>query len=212
MSTQSTVFIIDDEASVRRGIANLLRSVGYSTKTFSSGYEFLERSSDEAGCIILDLHMPETSGLEFQEVLKAREYHPPIIFLSGYGDVPSTATALKKGAIDFLEKPVDDSVLLAAVDDALKKDQENRKRLKKIADVKKRLASLTAREGQVLRHVIAGSLNKQIAFALGISEKTVKVHRAHAMEKMAVHSVAELVRLSEISGVRPIDTSTTKVQ
>jgi len=156
--------------------------------------------------------MPDSNGLEFQETLAAQDYRLPIIFLTGYGDVPSTAQALKKGAVDFLEKPVDERALLAAVDSALKKDQENRSRMDRISGIKARLDSLTARELEVLRHVIAGTLNKQIAGALAISEKTVKVHRAHVMEKMAARSIAELVRLTEQSGVRPIDSSTTKVQ
>ncbi len=212
MSTQPTVFIIDDDASVCRGVSNLLRSAGYYPKAFASAQEFLGHSGDKPDCIIVDLHMPETNGLELQETLAAQDYPPPIIFLTGYGDIPSTVTALKKGAVDFLKKPVDERVLLAAVDDALKKVHANREQLKEITQVKTRLASLTAREFEVLRHVIAGSLNKQIADALAISEKTVKVHRAHIMEKMAVRSVAELVRLTEKSDVRPIDSCTTKVQ
>lgn len=212
MSIESTVFVIDDDESVRKGLSNLLRSAGYGTATFASSREFLDGVSDKAGCIILDMRLPDASGLELQEALAARDYHPPIIFLTGYGDVPSTAQALKKGAVDFLEKPVDERALLAAVDSALKKDQENRSRMDRISGIKARLDSLTAREFEVLRHVIAGTLNKQIAGALAISEKTVKVHRAHVMEKMAARSIAELVRLTEQSGVRPIDSSTTKVQ
>jgi FixJ family two-component response regulator len=126
MSDEAAVFVIDDDDSVRKGLANLLRSAGHSIRTFSSGREFLEYSGDEPGCIILDLRMPETSGLELQATLAAQDFHPPIIFLSGHGDVPSTATALKKGAVDFLEKPVDADVLLAAVDDALQRDRDNR--------------------------------------------------------------------------------------
>ena len=211
MSEQATVFVIDDDASVRRGISNLLRAAGYHTKTFSSGLEFLDYYANESGCIISDLRMPETTGLELQATLIARGYNPPIIFLTGYGDVPSTARALKKGAVDFLEKPVDKAVLLPAVADALQRDQMHRQALRQKADIKTRLAKLSAREFEVLRYVIGGHLNKQIAFALGISEKTVKVHRARVMEKMAVHSVAELVRLTEKTGVRPVDLTTTKV-
>ena len=207
-----TVFIIDDDASVRRAISKLLRSAGYNSKTFADGQEFLAHSGDEPDCIILDLQLPETSGLQLQETITAQGYPTPIIFLTGYGDIPTTVTAVKKGAVDFLEKPVDDRVLLAAVDDALKRNYEKREQLKTIAQVKARLTSLTVREFEVLRHVIAGSLNKQIAYALDISEKTVKVHRARIMEKMAVHSIAELVRLTEELDVRPIDSSTSSTQ
>ncbi len=204
MSPRPTVFIVDDDESVRRGISNLLRSAGYHTSAFMTGRQFLDHVDDVPGCIILDLELPETSGIELQNMLKARDYHHPIIFLTGHGDIPTTVTALKNGAVNFLEKPVDERVLFAAVDEALKKDQKNRKQLKTTARVKTRLASLTVRESEVLRHVIAGRLNKQIAHALDISEKTVKVHRARIMKKMAVHSVAELVRLAEKSDVRPI--------
>ncbi len=210
--TQATVFVIDDDVSVLRGIAKLLRGAGHSTRTFASGREFLDYSGYEPGCIILDLHMPKTNGLELQQTLAARGYHPPIIFLTGYGDVASSVMALKHGAADFLEKPVDERVLLAAVDEALQKDRERRDQLRQRAEVKRRLASLTGRELEVLRYVIAGSLNKQIAYTLHISEKTVKVHRAHIMEKMAVHSLAELVRLTERSDLRPMEPHTTKVQ
>ncbi len=205
MDTQATVFIVDDDSSVRRGISNLLRSAGHRTKAFASGREFLDHYDDDSGCIILDLHMPQTDGLEVQQQLIAQEYNPSIIFLTGYGDVPSTVAALKGGAVEYLEKPVDERVLLASVEEALNKDHENREKRKEKAQFKTRLASLTGRELEVLRHVIAGRLNKQIAYALDISEKTVKVHRARVMEKVAVHSVAELVRLCEKVGLRPLD-------
>lgn len=212
MKTQPTVFVIDDDDSVRRGISNLLRSAGHNTRVFASGRGFLDHNCDEPGCVILDLQMPGTSGLELQEALACRDYHPPIIFLTGHGNVSSSVKALKNGATDFLEKPVDEQELLAAVDDALKKDGENRRQLNQVADARARLSNLTVREFEVLRHVIAGSLNKQIAYTLDISEKTVKVHRARVMEKMAVHSVAELVRLTEKTDVRPFDSHTTIVQ
>ena len=205
MDTQATVFIVDDDASVRRGISNLLRSAGYRSRAFASCREFLDHSGDHSNCLILDQQMPETSGLELQERLAAQEYHPPIIFLTGYGDVPTTVMALKGGAVDFLEKPVDAEVLLAAVRDALEQDCQHRAQFAEIARIKARLASLTAREFEILRYVIAGQLNKQIACTLKISEKTVKVHRGRVMEKMAVHSLAELVRLAEKSGVHPIN-------
>lgn len=212
MSTKETVFLVDDDDSVRKGLANLLRSAGYTARTFASAPEFLEHSCDVPGCIILDMCMPETGGLEVQAALAERGCHPPVIFLTGHGDIPSSVTALKKGAVDFLEKPVDDTVLLAAVADALEKDRQNREQLNQTAEATARLASLTAREFEVLRYVIGGSLNKQIAYTLAISEKTVKAHRARVMEKMAVRSVAELVRLAEKTDVRPVTFNTPKVQ
>ena len=209
MSTPATVYIVDDDESVRTALSNLLRSSGYRTRVYASAQEFIDDSSDEPGCLILDLQMPQTNGLELQERLSEQAYHPPIIFLTGYGDVPSTATALKKGAVDFLEKPVDETLLLAAVTQALATDQLQRRRWAETRDIDTRLARLTAREYDVLRYVIGGNLNKQIAYALGISEKTVKVHRARVMEKMAVDSVAALVRLTEKAGIRPVDAHTT---
>ena len=209
MGTPGTVYIVDDDESVRTAISNLLRSSGYRTREFATAQGFIDDAGDEPGCLILDLQMPDTSGLELQEKLSAQEHHPPIIFLTGYGDVPSTATALKKGAVDFLEKPVDDTVLLAAVTDALATDQLQRKQWAETRDIDTRLARLTAREFDVLRSVIGGNLNKQIAHSLGISEKTVKVHRARVMEKMAARSVAALVRLTEKAGVNPVDAHTT---
>ena len=212
MITEATVFVIDDDAAVRKGLAKLLRSAGYSTRLFASSREYLEYSRDEPGCIILDLCMPETGGLELQATLAAKGCHPPVIFLSGCGDVPSTATALKRGAVDFLEKPVDAEILLAAVNEALNRDRENRQQHSQLAEVKTRLANLTAREFEILRYVIAGSLNKQIAWSLDISEKTVKTHRGRVMDKMEVQSVAELVRLADKAGVRPVDLPAAKVQ
>lgn len=205
VSKQATVFVVDDDDSVRKSIANLLRATGYATRAFASAREFLDYSGNESGCIILDLCMPETSGLDLQEQLAGRDYHPPIIFLSGQGNVPSTALALKKGAVDFHEKPVDGDVLLATVTEAMQRDQKHREARQQAAEITARLAKLSAREYEVMQHVIAGNLNKQIAFALGISEKTVKVHRARVMDKMQVQSVAELVRMTEKAGELPLD-------
>lgn len=212
MNTTATVFLVDDDDSVRKGLENLLRSAGYTARTFASGPEFLAHSCDEPGCIIIDMRMPEMDGFEVQAALAEQGYHPPVIFLTGHGDVAGTVTALKKGAVDFLEKPVDETVLLAAVANALEKDHRNRELMNQTAEATARLASLSAREFEVLRHVIGGSLNKQIAYALGISEKTVKAHRARVMEKTAVRSLAELVRLAETADVRPVTFNTPKVQ
>ena len=212
MSAAATVFVVDDDDSVRKGLANLLHSAGYSTRLFNSGSEFLEYSRDEPGCVILDLRMPGTGGLELQEKLAAQACYPPIIFLSGHGDVPSTAKALKLGAMDFLEKPVDAEILLAAVKDALNVDRENRLQYSQLVEVQVRLEKLTTREFEVLRHVIAGRLNKQIASSLDISEKTVKTHRGRVMEKMKAQSVAELIRFADKAGVRPVDSPAPKAQ
>jgi len=208
----ATVFVIDDDDSVRKALSKLLCSAGFYVRAFASGPDFFASFNGEAGCIILDLQMPESSGLELQETLATRDYHPPIIFLTGYGSVRSSVSAIKMGAVEFLEKPVEEEVLLAAVEEALEKDREARTRLNRSAEMESRLKKLTSREFQVLRHVIAGSLNKQIASTLEISEKTVKVHRARVMEKLAVRSVAELVRLTEAAGVQAFDLHTTKVQ
>ena len=212
MSTQETVFLVDDDASIRKAITKLLRSAGHTTRAFASGHDFLAQVGDEPGCIILDLSMPAAGGLEVQAALAERDHHPPVIFLTGHGDVRSSVKALKHGALDFLEKPVDDTVLLTAVANALDKDRQGRARLNQTAEVTARLQNLSPREYEVLRYVIGGSLNKQIAWTLNISEKTVKAHRARVMEKMAVRSVAELVRLTEQTGVRPIAINTPKVQ
>jgi len=203
MSTDQTVSIIDDEASIRKGISNLLRSADYNTQLYASGLEFLEHSKFEPGCIIMDLAMPDLTGLEVQQRLLEQGIHTPIIFLSGNGSIPCTVKALKDGALDFLEKPVDAVALFKAVEGALEIDQLKRKRMHDNAEAKLHLATLTPREREVLLYVIAGALNKQIAHELTISEKTVKVHRARVMEKMAVHSVAELVRYTESLNIQP---------
>lgn len=212
MNTQATVYIIDDDASVLSGMSKLLRSEGYTTQVFAGGREFLSHGRVAPGCIIMDLSMPDMTGLEVQEALLAEGIHTPIIFLTGYGSIPSTVKALKSGAVDFLEKPVDAEVLFRAVNEALEIDQLNRKQRHDNAEAKMRLATLTPRELEVLLYVIAGALNKQIAYELKISEKTVKVHRARVMEKMAVHSVAELVRHTESLNVQPADLHLSEAQ
>ena len=203
---KTTVFIIDDDPSARKGLARLVRAAGMSVEAYGSAKEFLERKHyDGYGCILLDVKMPEMDGLELQEELVKADYNMPIIFVSGHADVPIAARAMKKGAVDFLTKPVDRDHLLKAIKDSLTKDRENRKALSVIAKVRERLDTLTRREYEVMTFVIAGMLNKQIAYDLEIAEDTVKIHRGRMMRKMNVESVAELVRLTEIAGVNPAE-------
>jgi FixJ family two-component response regulator len=201
--TQTMVYVIDDDPSVRTGLARLLKSVGLTVKTFASAPEFLEQASPEApGCVLVDLRMPAMSGLELQEQLKSRRLDLPIIFLTAYATVPASVRAMKRGALDFLEKPVDDQVLLDAVSQALEWDRENRLKQAEVKAIQDRLASLTPREYEVLTLIITGRLNKQVAYELGTAEKTIKVHRARILEKMNCDSLAQLVRLAEKAGIR----------
>ena len=192
------VFVVDDDAAVCGAMARLLGVEGHAVFAFQCAESFLARLDPDAqGCIILDVAMPGLNGLALQQALAERGNHMPIIFLTGQADVPMCAQAMKRGAIDFLTKPVDASVLLAAVARALEEDGLLRKARAQRKATESRLATLTAREREVLIQVIAGRLNKQIASDLGTAEKTVKVHRARGMEKMHVRSVAELVRIVE---------------
>ena len=193
-----TVFFVDDEAAVRKAISRVLRSARIEVAVFASPGEFLAvHDPDAPGCLLLDVAMPGLSGPELQRILGGRDGTRPIIFLSGQSDVPISVDAMKGGAVDFLTKPVRDEVLLAAVRAAFEKDRVARIAQRERAGIAARLATLTPREREVLDHVVTGELNKQIAGALGTVEQTIKVHRARVMEKMAVHSVAELVRLIE---------------
>ncbi len=190
-----TVFVVDDEPPVLKALWRLVRAEGLNVATFASSQEFLGRHDPNLpGCLLLDIAMPGLNGLELQEALAAKGSTLPIIFLTGHGDIPMSVQAMKHGALDFLTKPVDDSVLIQAIRDAIEKDRVMR-------SIHERLATLTARERQVLRLVVAGKLNKQIAVELGTVEKTIKVHRGHVMEKMKVRSLAELVRLAERAGI-----------
>ncbi len=199
-----TVFVIDDDASIRKGLSRLLRSAGYTIETFPSAEEFLRREHfDGTGCIILDIQMPGLSGMDLQEELNKADYHMPIIFITGHGDIPMSVQAMKKGAIDFLTKPFDDKELLRAVENATEKDGQGRTEYHEVQDIRRRIESLTAREHEIFRYVITGMLNKQIALELKIAEKTVKVHRGRVMEKLGANSVAELVRLAEKGGIEP---------
>jgi len=192
------VFLVDDEPEVLKALARLMRSAGLEAQPFGAPDAFLEEFDPaSAGCVVLDLSMPGRDGLAIQEALAQRGSELPVIFLTGRADVPQSVRAMKRGAVDFLSKPVEDEVLLAAVREALRRDRERREGREEREAIRRRLATLTDRERQVLDGVLAGKLNKQIGGALGIAEKTVKVHRGRVMEKMKASSVPELVRMVE---------------
>ena len=202
-----TVFIVDDDPSVRKGLGRLFRSTGYNVETSGSAQEFLDMATDCLGpaCLVLDVKMPGLNGLDLQQELHKREYAMPVVFITGHGDIPMSVKAMKRGAIDFLSKPFDEEDLLTAVQEALKKDIANRSGMNERQDILQRVKSLTPREYEILTYVITGMLNKQIAYDLEISEKTVKVHRGRVMEKLGIASVAELVRLAEKAGIEPAE-------
>ena len=198
------VFLVDDDAGVLKAISRLLRMRGYEVQSFTSPKAFLQTHDNAIpGCAVLDVSMPDLDGLELQEALTAGGSQRPVIFLTGEGDIPTSVRAMKAGAIDFLTKPVTDADLLAAIEQALQVDTESRHASSELDAIKARLADLTPREHEVMTHVIAGRLNKQIAGDLGTVEKTIKVHRGRLMEKMGVRSVADLVRLAEKAGIAP---------
>ena len=202
-SEAPTVYVVDDDPSVRKALSRLLRP-GYKVETFPSGDLFLDAGiDDKPGCVVLDVNMPGSSGLELQKKMVAAGYHLPIVFLTGQGNIPSSVRAIKTGASDFLQKPVNEHELMAAIDQAIGEDRDSLADLKEIRAIERRLAALTTRELEVLRHVISGALNKQIAAKLGLSEKTIKAHRGSFMKKLSVRSVAELVRLAEKAGIQP---------
>jgi len=201
-----TVFVIDDDASVRKSLSRVLRAAGYSSETFSSAEEFLGREHfNGIGCLLLDVQMPGLNGMELQKELNKADYHMPIIFVTGHGDIPTGVEAIKEGAVDFLTKPVDYKKLLQAIERAIKKDRQRRAEYNEALDSRRRIELLTSRENEILRYIITGMLNKQIALKLDIAEKTVKVHRGRIMEKLCVDSVAELVRLAEKAGIKPTE-------
>jgi FixJ family two-component response regulator len=207
-----TVFVLDDEPAVLRGLARLLRSARLNVATFASPREFLEQHDPRApGCLVLDVAMPGLNGMELQAALTAKGSPIPIIFLTGHGNIPMGVQAMKRGAVDFLTKPVNDEDLLKAVQAAIEKDRLARQAWAEVEEIQQRLATLTPREREVLAHVVSGQLNKQIAGDLGTVEKTIKVHRARVMEKMKVQSLAELVRLAERVGVGGVDSNQSSV-
>jgi FixJ family two-component response regulator len=196
------VSIVDDDASVRKGLARLVKAAGYDVETFGSAQEYLARPRPkEPCCLLLDVRMPGLSGLELQEALARTGHRVSIVFVSGHSDIPRSVKAMKSGAVDFLTKPVDDRELLEAIERAVAKALQDRREQAVTTDVHDRVKTLTPREAQVFALVVTGRLNKQIAADLGIGEKTVKVHRGRVMEKMRARSVAELVRLADQGGV-----------
>jgi FixJ family two-component response regulator len=200
----ATVHIIDDDASLRKSLARLLKTHGYATDVFESASAFLATDlAGRTGCIVLDLHMPGLDGLRLQERLVAAGCAMPIIFLTGRGDIPSSVRAMKAGAADFLTKPVDEETLLQAIGKALAENRRRNEELARIESVRRCIASLTDREREVMGHLITGALNKQIGGELDIAEKTVKIHRGRVLEKMGVSSIAELVRLCALAGFAP---------
>ena len=192
-----TVFVIDDDASVRKALARLLQTAGYRVEAFASAAEYQRRAPFAGlGCLVLDVRMPDMDGLQLQEALARGAGRLPVVFLTGHGDIPTSVKAMKRGAVDFLTKPVDERDLFQAIESAMAGQRETLVR-------RARFASLTPRECEVLAGIIAGRLNKEIAAKLGIAEKTVKVHRGRVMAKAGVLSVAELTRLCQESGIQP---------
>ncbi len=205
MATGPTVFVVDDDASIRRALTRLLASAGIRTESFPGADEFLARAPrGEAGCILLDVRMAGTSGLELQEKLADAGIDLPVIVVSAHADVPVTVRAMKAGAIEVLTKPFDDRALIDAVRDALARDEANRDERHEHELLLQRFESLTARERTVMSLVVTGMLNKQAAALLGTSEKTVKVHRAHVMRKMFAQSLPDLVRMADRLGLSPL--------
>lgn len=197
----ATVFVVDDDTSVRTALKRLIQSLGLKVETFDSAQAFLKHGPhDGPACLVLDVRMPGMSGIELQHRLTRAGLGMPIIFITGHGSIPLSVQAMKAGAVDFIEKPFEDQKLIDAINTAIQKNKKFRTEHAEIKDLQRRVDSLTPREREVFILVVSGMLNKQIAFDLGMSEKTVKVHRARVMDKMKAKSLADLVRMAEKAG------------
>lgn len=196
--TDAVVYVVDDDHLVRRGLESLIKSIGLHVESFASAADFLQaKRIDAPGCLVLDVRLPDLNGLDLQHRLVELKINTPIVFLTGHGDIPMTVRAMREGALEFLTKPVRGQDLLDAVQGAIARDRDLRKERDEIAQLRERFAALTPRETEVLKLVVAGLLNKQIADQLGASELTIKTHRAHVMEKTGASSLAHLVRMFE---------------
>jgi FixJ family two-component response regulator len=203
LASKPIVLVIDDDDSVRKSLSNLFRSVGLRVEVFESASELLRSSlSDVASCLVLDIRLPGVSGLDFQNELAKANIHVPIIFMTGHGDIPMSVRAMKAGAVDFLTKPFRDQDMLDAVTMAIERDRNRRASEKRLSDVQALFGTLSPREREVMALVTAGLMNKQVAAETGLAEITVKIHRGHIMKKMGARSLADLVRMAEILGVR----------
>jgi FixJ family two-component response regulator len=201
---QPTVFVVDDDASMREALGRLFYSVQLRVELFASAQEFLQSERPDCpGCLVLDVRLPGLSGLDFQAGLTDADVQIPIVFITGHGDIPMSVRAMKAGAVDFLTKPFRDQDLLDAVAAAIQRDQKRREHEKEIADMRTHFTSLTRREREIMALVASGLMTKQIAAQIGLSEITVKVHRSHIMKKMEARSVADLVRMAEALAVKP---------
>jgi FixJ family two-component response regulator len=199
------VFIVEDDASMRRALTNLFQSVGLEVEVFGSASEMLENGlPDVASCLVLDIRLPGLSGLDFQTELTKANIHIPVIFMTGHGDIPMTVRAMKGGAVDFLTKPFRDQDMLDAVVTAIDRDRQRRETDKIIVNLRALLETLTPREREILTLVSSGLMNKQIAAELGLAEITVKIHRGHIMKKMGSKSLADLVRKAEMLGIHRV--------
>jgi FixJ family two-component response regulator len=203
-TTEATVYVVDDDSSMREMLASLFRSVGLRVELFGSAPELLQSNlRDVPSCLVLDVRLPGLGGLDLQAELAKANIHTPIIFMTGYGDIPMSVRAMKGGAVDFLTKPFRDQELLDAVSTALDRDRKRRQYDVSVSEIRTRFDSLTAREKQVMTLATAGLMNKQTAAEMGLSEFTVKIHRANVMKKMGVRSLADLVKMSEKLGLSP---------
>jgi len=200
-NSDAIVFVVDDDPSIRKAIESLIKLAGLRVETFGTAQEFLlNQRPDLPGCVVLDVELPGLSGLDLQRELAAHGIKLPIIFITGYGDIPMSVRAMKAGATEFLTKPFRDQDLLDAIQQALERDRASRDQSREIAELRERFDALTSREKEVMKLVVAGWLNKQIGFELKISEITVKIHRGRVMNKMGAQSLAELVRMTERLG------------